>query len=227
MKETKTVLIKICGITKPEEADYLNECEVDYAGFVFYVKSRRNIDFKTAETIMQRLDRNIKKVAVTVSPDVRLAEDIMRHGFDILQVHKELSEEVLDSIEIPVWYAFNMEDGNDMSDRLSLLTDKSYAKKVGGILLDAPVFGSGRPFDWHKSRRLLKAGDRSSPFSGRKFILAGGLNSTNVREGISIFEPDIVDVSSGVEGTDGKSKEKIRDFVDAVRWQNDNDRTNI
>ena len=51
----------------------------------------------------------------------------------------------------------------------------------------------------------------------RSFILAGGLTPANVREGIELFHPDVVDVSSGVEGTKGKSREKIEEFVREVR----------
>ena len=213
--------IKICGLTRPEESEYLNEYSVDYAGFVFYEKSKRNISFERADEIMKNLDAGIKRVAVTVSPDVRTVNKIMEHGFDILQIHRELGEEVIREAGIPIWYAINIEDEDNICVKLSFnayMTGK-YVNKIEGILLDAPVFGSGKPFDWKKSKRLLKAGDRSSPFYGRSLILAGGLNSENVLEGIKIFEPDVVDVSSGVEGDNGKSREKIKEFVNAVRWQ--------
>ncbi|MBR6485277.1 MAG: phosphoribosylanthranilate isomerase, partial [Lachnospiraceae bacterium] len=76
--------IKICGLTKPEEAEYLNECGVDYAGFVFYEKSKRNVTLNKADLIMGRLDDRIKKVAVTVSPDKALVERIADAGFDLI-----------------------------------------------------------------------------------------------------------------------------------------------
>ena len=211
--------IKICGLTKPAEAEYLNECGVDYAGFVFYEKSKRNISFERADEIMHELDRKIKRVAVTVSPDTAMIEKITEHDFDVIQIHSELSEEVLKVSKIPVWIAINVSGEDDMCEKQKFYAHivEKYTDKIDGILMDAPQFGSGRPFNWHKSRRLLKAGDRSSPFEGRRFILAGGLNSTNVTEGIRVFDPDVVDVSSGVEGDNGKSREKIHDFVNTVR----------
>lgn len=211
--------IKICGLTDPIEAEYLNEFSVDYAGFVFYEKSKRNISFERAEEIFKVLDQRIKRVAVVVSPDERIIEDIMKHDFDIIQIHKELSEQVLKTAFLPIWYAINISGEDELCEKqkfFEMIEDK-YPGKVNGILLDAPLFGSGKPFDWRKSKRLLKAGDRSSPFKDKSFILAGGLNSSNVAEGIRLFDPDIVDVSSSVEGSNGKDRNKIMDFVNEVR----------
>ncbi|MCR4807829.1 MAG: phosphoribosylanthranilate isomerase [Lachnospiraceae bacterium] len=213
------VKIKICGITRAEETEYLNEAMVDYTGFVFYEKSRRNITIENAKRIMSGLSGDIKRVAVTVSPDVSLVKSIEDAGFDILQIHKDVDMEVLKIVKIPVWRAENITDVDKMYEKLKFYEelDKDINKKIRGILMDAPDFGSGKPFNWHRSRRLLQAGDRSSPIYDKLFILAGGLNSENVTEGIRIFTPDIVDVSSGVEGREGKSRDKILEFVKAVR----------
>lgn len=219
VKESIMTEIKICGLTRPEEAAYLNEASIDYAGFVFYEKSRRNVSIKRAEQIMKELDPSIKKVAVTVSPDSVLIDKLQNSGFDILQVHGELSEEVLKMIQKPVFLAMNIEDVDNLYEKLKFyeMISTDLSGKINGILADAPQFGSGKPFNWHRSRRLLQAGDRSSPLYGKKFILAGGLNSENVAQGIRIFNPDAVDVSSSVEGEDGKSRDKIQEFVKAVR----------
>ena len=88
------------------------------------------------------------------------------------------------------------------------------------IVADAPEFGSGKTFNWKsndikKSKRTLKAGTNSPP--DRLFCLAGGLNAENVVEGIRLFEPDIVDVSSGVECENGKDPRKIKDFIEKAR----------
>ena len=86
--------IKICGITTPEEAVYLNEAGVSYAGFVFFPKSKRNVTYEQAEKIFSGLDPSIKKVAVFVSPtlaEIQSAEEI---GADILQIHGTLAQEM-------------------------------------------------------------------------------------------------------------------------------------
>ena len=84
--------IKICGITNEKEADYLNDNKVDFAGFVFYEKSKRNITIDKARLIMDRLNPNIKKVAVMVSPTLEEVIDKEDAGFDIIQIHGELKE---------------------------------------------------------------------------------------------------------------------------------------
>ena len=90
--------IKICGITKEREIDYLNQVKTDYAGFVIFEKSKRYVTVEQAKQLFEKLDRDIKKVAVTVSPSVSLAREIQEAGFDVLQVHKVLDKDVLDVV---------------------------------------------------------------------------------------------------------------------------------
>lgn len=216
--------IKICGITKIEEAEYLNKAKVDYAGFVFYEKSKRNISIEKAKEIFGKLSPQIKKVAVMVSPEADFIKKVQDAGFDILQIHKELKTEVLVIATLPVWYAVNISDIEELNKKADFIQalDKDKSDKIRAIVVDAPDFGSGQTFNWRKSKRMLKAGSQSPPesrdiFEGREFILAGGLNSDNVAEGIKCFLPDAVDVSSGVEGENGKDDQKITAFVSAVR----------
>ena len=212
--------IKICGLTRPDEAQIINDYEVDYAGFVFYGPSKRNVTSTQAKEIMERLSKDVKKVAVMVSPDVSDIEEIQRLPFDVLQIHKELKPEVIEAAKLPIWYAANISDEEAAKKKQSFIDElpTHLSEKIEAILMDAPDFGSGKTFNWHKSRRLLKAGAQSPPDKkDRRLILAGGLNPDNVAEGIRIFSPDIVDVSSGVEGSNGKDREKIDRFVNAVR----------
>lgn len=214
--------VKICGLTKPEEALYLNEVKADYAGFVFYPKSKRNLDIAKANEIMRNLDSSIKKVAVMVSPDASMIKTLQESDFDILQIHKELSLEVLACAKLPIWYAVNISDEDEMDAKICFLSSLSddLNEKIEAIVVDAPNFGSGKPFNWKKSKRLKKAGAQSPPdniFANKRFILAGGLNKDNVAEGIRIFNPDVVDVSSGVENANGKDRDLIIEFVNASR----------
>lgn len=117
--------IKICGITRPQEAECLNEAGVEYAGFVFYGKSRRNLSFLKARQIQEALSSRIQKVAVTVSPDICLYRQIAEAGFDILQVHGRLEPEVLEASEIPIWRACNI----DSPERLEQLEGIGRHKK--------------------------------------------------------------------------------------------------
>lgn len=215
----KTPKIKICGLTRPEEADFLNEVRADYAGFVFFEKSKRNVTFAQAKEIQNRLSVDIKRVAVTVSPDLELYHQIAEAGFDILQVHGALSPEVLEQSAIPIWRACNMEK----TEELEQLEDH---ENITAYVVDAKTAGSGKTFDWQSSREVMER--KEQYFHGKAFILAGGLHSQNVREGIKLFEPDVVDVSSGVEkifsgaegfgaGHTGKDRQLILEFVTQVR----------
>ena len=203
--------IKICGITRPQEAECLNEAGVEYAGFVFYGKSRRNLSFPKARQIQEALSSRIQKVAVTVSPDICLYRQIAEAGLDILQVYGRLEPEVLEASEIPIWRACNI----DSPERLEQLEGIGRHEKIAAYVMDAQMAGSGKTFNWKASPAILKK--RELYFQGKSFVLAGGLHSRNVEEGIRRFRPDIVDVSTGVEADGGKDRQMILDFVRKVR----------
>lgn len=204
--------IKICGITQACEAAYLNQNQVDYAGFVFFEKSKRYVTVEKAKEIMQELNPSIKKVAVLVSPSVMLVHQVMEAGFDVIQIHKELSSEVLQTTKLPIWYAVNVESVENvrkMNEFLDGLTVEEKSK-ITGIVMDGAAWGSGKTFDWSLLSDVKIA-------KNRMLVLAGGLNCENVKDGIKLFSPDVVDVSSSVEGETGKSLDKINAFVQAVR----------
>lgn len=221
--------IKICGITREEEIEYLNEAGVDYAGFVFYEKSKRYLSVAEAEKVSGKLNQNIKKVAVTVKPEAELIRQIEQAGFDILQIHgmnQADFERTQMLTALPVWLAANLTEPKEVRR----WRDTMYMGE-SGILFDAGVYGSGRTFGWETKEDASGEAWREAVVKFRQqaaeakltFLLAGGLDAANVAEGIKIFAPDVVDVSSGVEETlDGvtkKSKEKIEAFVRAVRTQ--------
>lgn len=199
-----SIKIKICGLTSPAEARYLNENHVDFAGMVlFFTKSKRNISIEQAKEIMAALDTSIKRVAVVVSPSIEQIRQIEAAGFDYIQIHGEIPEAEA-AIAIPILKAFNVSDMN------------SYEKyhndsRIAGYVFDAIEPGSGKTFDWKLVDNI--------PRDEKLLLLAGGLNPDNVRMAIEAVHPDGVDVSSGVENDDGagKNPEKIHDFVAAVK----------
>ncbi len=224
--------IKICGITREEEAIWLNQAGVDYAGFVFYEKSRRNVTINHAEQIIKKLNANIKKVAVVVSPDARQIDRLGNVGFDILQVHGSLSEEASRHIRLPVWRALNLTNAADMAKLAedAAVRQGAYGdmEPVQAVLVDAGEYGGGRTFGWETVdadctgwRETIKKLKDDLKERNVLFVLAGGLNAGNVAEGIHKFSPDVVDVSSGVEADAavfaGKSRRKLEEFVRAVR----------
>lgn len=207
--------IKICGLTKKEEAAYLNENNVNYAGFVFFEKSKRNVTLEKAKEIAGHLSKDIKKVAVLVSPDAALIKTLQEADiFDVFQIHKALTPEVLEAARIPVWYAFNIADPAQIEEKQHFLQELpgELSKKIEALVVDGAEYGSGKTFDWSK-----QIAQTEELFLNRRFVLAGGLHADNVKQGINIFHPDVVDVSSGVEGEAGKDEEKVRAFVLAAR----------
>lgn len=200
--------VKICGLTSPAEARYLNENHVDFAGMVlFFPKSKRNISIEQAMEIMAALDASIKRVAVVVSPSIEQVRQIEAAGFDYVQIHGEIPEtetEAEAAIAIPILKAFNV---SDMGSYEKYHNDS----RIAGYVFDAIEPGSGKTFDWKLVDNI--------PRDEKLLLLAGGLNPDNVRMAIEAVHPDGVDVSSGVENDDkaGKNPEKIHDFVAAVK----------
>lgn len=208
--------VKICGLTKTEEAAYLNDVGADYAGFVFYPKSKRNVSFAQSKEIREQLNPQIQAVAVTVSPDVELVRRIIDSGFDIVQIHGELHKEVLKTASIPIWYAVNIIKEEELLQKAKTFMEmpQHLQEKVEAIVVDGASYGGGKTFDWKQADVKNAAAEL---LMHRKFVLAGGLNESNVQEGMKLFSPDVVDVSSGVEGENGKDKTKINNFARKVR----------
>lgn len=199
-----TTKIKICGITKTEEIQMLIENKVDYAGMVlFFPKSKRNNSIENAKVLLRELAvSSIETVAVTVAPTVGEIQMIQEAGFDYIQIHGELAKESFDEIKVPILRAFNVSD----LDKYEIYHN---CPKVRGYVFDASVPGSGKTFDWTILDKI--------PRDEKLFVLAGGLNKDNVEEAIRKVKPDVIDVSSGVEGINGKDAWKVKEFVEKIR----------
>lgn len=202
--------IKVCGLTCQEDIQLVNEFPIDYAGFVLYFpKSKRNITLEQAQQLKAGLKASIKTVAVTVSPTLSQANAIQEAGFDVIQIHGTLQDEVEANLHIPIFRAVNVEAEEDIET-----VSKGISCKIAYLVLDGKKPGSGEAFDWGWIKKHV---DNTS-----RIMLAGGLNYENVKEAISIVQPGIVDVSSGVEKDEGrgKDKEKLSRFVNAVLESN-------
>lgn len=193
--------VKICGITSPEEIEYINELKPDYAGFVmFFPKSKRNIEPDTAKVWLKKLDKGITSVAVTVAPNMEQIKTAYECGFDLIQIHGEVPDEILSNPYLKVLRAFNVSD-------ISNFSKYSGNSNIVGYVFDSAMPGSGKTFEWDIVKNIVR--------DGKLFILAGGLNPENVKSAVQSVCPDGVDVSSGVENDNGngKSREKIAAFI--------------
>jgi phosphoribosylanthranilate isomerase len=200
--------IKICGITRFEDAKAAAGLGVDALGFIFVPQSPRYISPANAADIIRRLPPFISRVGVFVDEDPRRITDIVRMtGIDTIQLHGGESPEYCESMPLPAIKVFPVDDNFDTA---SIAAYKSAA----GILLDtwdpARKGGSGRTFDWSVAIDACRKCD--------KLILSGGLGPTNVKKAIETVCPYAVDVNSGVESAPGvKNHTKMREVVAVVR----------
>jgi phosphoribosylanthranilate isomerase len=188
------VKIKICGLTKSEEAVFLNRNRIDWAGMVMYFpKSKRCISLAQAKQIRAALNPEIKTVAVVVAPSLEQLDALDASGcFNFLQVHGFLPEQWQQHLKLPVLKAFNLTD-------LAQYAYFQHCPQIAGYVFDAAAPGSGKTFDWEVLKEL--------PRDNRFRILAGGLNPANVAQAVAAVRPDVVDVSSGVEYKDKPGKD--------------------
>ena len=202
------MLIKVCGITREEEINALNEVDVDYIGFVF-AESIRKVSIEKAKELYAALKKNIRVVGVFRNQSIEFVEKVLKEiPLDVVQLHGNEDEEFILRIKnnnlCDVWKAVSIKEKYD------LIEATKYPVKT--IVVDAAMPGSGKPFSWN----II-----SGVNINKRIVLAGGLNEENVIEGIKLVNPDIVDVSSGVEIEDEngrrKSKDKIINFVRKVR----------
>lgn len=202
------VKIKVCGLTNVEDAMECANLGVDFIGFVFAGSPRRIVK-EEAGKIISELPQTVKKVGVFVNEKISVVEDIANFcGLDILQFHgDEKPDYCLHFMEErEVFKAFRLRDEND------LLPIQSY--KVSAYLLDTFVEGvyggTGKTFNHELAIEVKKF--------NRPIVLSGGLNTENVGDAIRKVQPEIVDVSSGVEAMPGKKDiEKLKRFVKSVR----------
>ena len=199
--------VKICGITRWEDAQLSVELGAAALGFNFYPPSLRYIDPATARAIVTKLPPLITPVGVFANQSD--AEDIARvareSGVRVVQVHGPQYPRVDGPLvrfpvirSVPVSEGFQPEDLRDLAGDAFLL-DAFDARLLGG---------TGKPFDWALAREARRFGT---------IILAGGLTPENVGQAIQEVRPFAVDVASGVESAPGiKESGKLRAFFAAV-----------
>jgi len=199
------MLVKICGITRLEDAEVAVDCGAQAIGFVFWPESPRYIAPSRARAIVQRLPPFVTSVGVFVNqPVVHVNETAALVGLGVVQLHGDEDRGHATSIGRPVLKAMTVAGAMAMAD------DEWPAPSM--ILLDAhdPVRrgGTGRTIDWTGA---------ASVSSRRRIVLAGGLTVDNVARAIACVRPFGIDVSSGVEQAPGiKDHGRIRALFEAI-----------
>lgn len=201
------VRVKICGITRVEDALAAAAAGADAIGLVFYAKSPRAVDIEQAREILAALPPFVTSVGLFVDAERSELERILASvPLDLLQFHGDESVQQCEAFGRPYIKALRVKAGDDIAAQVACYPSAQ------GILLDAYVEGvpggTGEAFDWSLIPQALS----------KPLILAGGLRPDNVAEAVSRVRPYAVDVSGGVEASKGvKDVEKVDAFIRAAR----------
>jgi len=199
--------IKICGITRGQDAVTAAELGAHAVGLMFYEDSPRFVSVHQANKVIGVLPPFVTRVGVFVNPVEQQVHSILGAlRLDLLQFHGDETPQFCARFGIPYIKAVRVRKGMDLLQYASRYHDAK------GLLLDAhsesAYGGTGEAFDWS-----LIPGNLPLPI-----ILSGGLNAANVARAISQVRPWAVDVSSGVESAKGiKDAAKIAAFMQGVR----------
>lgn len=197
--------VKMCGITRVEDALAAARSGADAIGLVFYDKSPRAVSIGRAAEIVAVLPPFVTSVALFVNPLAAEVERVLAQvPVDLLQFHGDESADFCGGFQRPYIKALRMQPGVDISQQANTYITAQ------GILLDAWVAGipggTGQTFNWH-----------SIPDLKLPLVLAGGLTAANAQQAIREVRPWALDVSGGIEQERGvKSREKIQEFMRAV-----------
>lgn len=196
------VKVKICGLKEIEHVKACVDAGATWIGFMF-AESKRQITLEQGKLLSAHVPAHIKKVGVFVNPTAEeVHEAVQKVGLDYVQYHGTETPDFISSLGYPSIKAFSI--------RTKVDVEKARNYNVDYYLFDSPgtkfAGGSGKVFDWSLLER------QSIP--KEKVILAGGLNSQNVKDAVKLVHPYGVDVSSGVELDGSKNSELIKQFIE-------------
>lgn len=195
--------MKLCGLTRACEIEWVNELMPDYIGFVFARKSTRRVSPEEARALKANLRPGIQAVGVFVNEPVDSVAQLLAEGIiDVAQLHGQEDEAYIAALRArtdkPIFKAFRTESDADIA--------RANASTADCVLLDSGSGGTGTTFNWQ-----LLQGMR------RPYFLAGGLQIENCAAAITSLHPYGVDVSTGIETDGKKDKTKMAAFATIVR----------
>ncbi len=195
---TSKTRVKICGMTRVEDALEAARLGVDALGFVFFAKSPRNIEAYQAQKIIGQLPAFVTTVALFLNPDESFVKQVLLEtDIDLLQFHGTETAAFCESFDKPYIKALGIDGVDDVEALISQY------KGARSVLLDShgagKAGGTGETFNWLSIPQSLR----------NKIILAGGLNADNVADAIRQVHPYAVDLSSGVETAPGKKDHEL------------------
>ena len=203
---SSSLKIKICGLRRECDVDFVNSAGVDFVGFVF-AGTKRQVTPAQASVLKKRLSPDIKSVGVFVNESIENIKRICKNGIiDLVQLHgnedSDFIKTLKNEINLPVIKAVKALSEDYIKEEIR--NDADF------VLLDSfkenSFGGTGSIFDW-----------TIVPDIKKPVFLAGGLNINNIKQAVDMVHPFCVDISSGVE-TDGfKDERKIFEITKLVR----------
>jgi phosphoribosylanthranilate isomerase len=199
--------VKICGITRVEDALAAARSGADAVGLVFYERSPRHVSIAQAKQLADALPPFVSVVGLFVNAETAFVREVLAGvPLDLLQFHGEEAPEYCTQFPTPYIKAIRVDAEVD------LLQCAASFRTAKGLLLDAHVEGiqggTGATFDWALVPKQLPL----------PVILSGGLDAKNIAAAIRQVRPYAVDVSSGVEANKGiKDSAKIAAFINEVK----------
>ena len=207
------IKIKICGISDHDTMSTISNLNIDYVGLVFFEKSPRNVTINKAKLLIKYLNNKTKIVALTVNASDKFLRNIVTHlSPDYLQLHGEESPyrcfEIKKKFKTKIIKAISAKSSKILNFELN-----KYKFVTDEIIIDSPKDhlpgGNGKTFNW----KFLKKRKKKI-----NWLLAGGINLSNVSRALKITKTKGLDISSGVEISKGiKSPRLINSFVKKCR----------
>ena len=206
--------IKLCGLKEPSHIEAAFSLGIKYLGFVFFDKSPRFLRNDSAKSLISLTPPGIIKVGLVVNPSDECLNSISGLNLDMIQLHGSESinrvKEIKSKFNFPLIKAIGIKEKKDLD-----LVER-YSEVADHLLIDAKPSsntslpgGNGIKFDW----TILEKKSWSFPW-----FLAGGLNANNITEALRMTKAKKVDLSSGVEDSNGrKSINKITSFVNKIK----------
>ena len=196
--------IKICGLKRNEDIEYVNEALPDYIGFVFS-KSRRQVTLQQAYDLKRDLNSRIKSVGVFVNEPQDMIAELAKNGIiDLAQLHGNEDNVYISKLREKTDGKVKIIKAISISNEFSI--DQINEIDADFFLLDNGSGGTGKAFDYSLIKN--KVNDR--------IFLAGGINAGNIKNAVSL-NPYCIDVSSGAESDGIKDREKIIKVVRSIR----------
>lgn len=210
-----TPAVKICGLTRREDALAAADAGADYLGVVVVPSSPRAVSLDEARLLRKGIDVPLALVTADLDPGelARMAREV---DADVLQLHGDESPDEVERLreagDWVLWKAVRIREAGDVEEAL-----RRFDGLVDAVHLDGwhprHLGGTGIRFPWNEVARI-----RDRIPGETTLVAAGGLTPENVAEAVQLLRPDVVDVSSGVEARTGiKDPTKVMAFIRAAR----------